>query len=303
MRKNRHWRLFGAILLGLLPLVLSGCSSALMDPKGQVGEEQRVLILTAFALMLIVVVPVIVMTLLFAWRYREGNKEASYKPDWAHSTAIEVVVWLIPCLIIVVLAGLTYLTSHSLDPMKPIEADNEKDALEIQAVSLDWKWLFIYPDQQIATVNEVAFPEDRPIHFRVTSGSVMNAFFIPALGTQIYAMAGMDANLNLIANEKGTFEGRSTNYSGAGFSGMTFESHALSDSDFKEWVQTVKDASGTLTYPKGYNALAKPSRDAPVQYYSDISEGLYGDILDRFRKAPVMAGEANESGHTDEAVE
>lgn len=241
MRKNRHWRLFGAILLGLLPLVLSGCSSALMDPKGQVGEEQRVLILTAFALMLIVVVPVIVMTLVFAWRYREGNKEASYRPDWAHSTAIEVVVWLIPCLIIVVLAILTYWTSHSLDPMKPIETDSEQDALEIQAVSLDWKWLFIYPDQQIATVNEVAFPEDRPIHFRVTSGSVMNAFFIPALGTQIYAMAGMDANLNLIANEKGTFEGRSTNYSGAGFSGMTFQSRALSESGFKEWVGTVKD--------------------------------------------------------------
>ncbi|XOZ35206.1 ubiquinol oxidase subunit II [Halomonadaceae bacterium KBTZ08] len=303
MRKNRHWRLFGAILLGLLPLVLSGCSSALMDPKGQVGEEQRVLILTAFALMLIVVVPVIVMTLVFAWRYREGNKEASYRPDWAHSTAIEVVVWLIPCLIIVVLAILTYWTSHSLDPMKPIETDSEQDALEIQAVSLDWKWLFIYPDQQIATVNEVAFPEDRPIHFRVTSGSVMNAFFIPALGTQIYAMAGMDANLNLIANEKGTFEGRSTNYSGAGFSGMTFQSRALSESGFREWVRTVKDASGTLTYPTEYNALAKPSHDAPVQYYSDISEGLYGDILDRFRKAPEMAGQAHEGGHTDEAVE
>lgn len=303
MRKNRHWRRLGAILLGLLPLVLSGCSSALMDPKGQVGEEQRVLILTAFVLMLIVVIPVIVMTLLFAWRYREGNKEASYKPDWAHSTAIEVVVWLIPCIIIVVLAILTYYTSHSLDPMEPIKADDGEEALEIQAVSLDWKWLFIYPDQQIATVNEVAFPEDRPIHFRITSGSVMNAFFIPALGSQIYAMAGMDASLNLIANEKGTYKGRSTNYSGAGFSGMTFQSHALSDSGFSDWVDEVKSASGTLTYPAGYNALAEPSHEAPVQYYSDISEGLYGDILDRFRKAPQSAGNNGKGGHTDEAVE
>ncbi|WP_148861033.1 ubiquinol oxidase subunit II [Marinobacter fonticola] len=282
MRKKSYLRALGILLTLALPLLLAGCSSALMDPKGQVGEEQRTLIITAFALMLIVVVPVIVMTLLFAYRYRRGNDEAEYKPNWAHSTAIEVVVWFIPCVIIVVLAILTYYTSHSLDPMKPIEAD--ADAMEIQAVSLDWKWLFIYPEQGIATVNEVAMPEDTPIRFRISSGSVMNSFFIPALGTQIYAMAGMDSNLHLIANEQGVYDGRSTNYSGAGFSGMTFKAHALSSEDFQAWVGKVKASPDSLSFDQGYPALAEPSRNAPVQYFSDVPSVLYDNILNSFRK-------------------
>lgn len=281
MRMKSYLRALGALLLLALPLLLSGCSSALLDPKGQVGEEQRTLIITAFVLMLIVVVPVIVMTLLFAYRYRRGNPEASYKPNWAHSTAIEVVVWFIPCVIIVVLAILTWHTSHDLDPMKPIEAD--ANAMEIQAVSLDWKWLFIYPEQGIATVNEVALPEDRPIHFRISSGSVMNAFFIPTLGSQIYAMAGMDSSLYLIAEEQGVYDGRSTNYSGAGFSGMTFQAHVLSDGDFQSWVDEVKASPDTLSYEEGYPALAEPSRNAPVQYFSNVSDALYNNILDSFR--------------------
>ncbi len=290
-----------AILSAVLPLLLSGCCSALMDPKGQVGEEQRVLIITAFVLMLIVVIPVIVMTILFAYRYREGNKDAAYTPDWAHSTAIEVVVWFIPCVIIVVLAVLTWITSHSLNPMKPIAAADGQEPIEIQAVSLDWKWLFIYPAQRVATVNEVAFPADRPIHFRISSGSVMNSFWIPELGSQIYAMAGMDSSLHLIADEQGTFPGRSTNYSGAGFSEMTFDAHALSDKAFRDWVKKVGESGQSLSFNKGYQALAEPSTDVPVQYYSDVSPDLYKNILNSFRKGMEAGGEHGESGENGKA--
>ncbi len=297
MGRKPYLRPLGALLMAALPFLISGCSSALMDPKGQVGEEQRVLIITAFALMLIVVIPVIVMTLLFAFRYRESNPDAAYKPDWGHSKAIEVVVWLIPCVIIVVLAILTWVTSHSLDPMKPIDAENEQNALEIQAVSLDWKWLFIYPEQHLASVNEVAFPANRPVHFRISSGSVMNSFWIPALGTQIYAMAGMDSNLHLIANEQGTYPGRSTNYSGAGFSGMTFDALALSEPEFERWVDEVNSSDQTLSFEDGYKELAQPSQSVPVQYYSDVSPDLYRNILNSFRE-----GKPDEHSTTEHSV-
>ncbi|MEC7729621.1 MAG: ubiquinol oxidase subunit II [Pseudomonadota bacterium] len=296
MIETRYLRALGALTVALLPLLLSGCSSALMDPKGQVGEEQRVLIITAFVLMLIVVIPVIVMTLLFAYRYRESNSEASYTPDWAHSTAIEVVVWLIPCLIIVVLAILTWITSHSLDPMRPITADNSEDAVEIQAVSLDWKWLFIYPEQGIASVNEVAFPVGKPVHFSITSGSVMNSFWIPTLGSQIYAMAGMDSGLYLISDEQGTFAGRSTNYSGAGFSEMTFDARSLSQSRFNEWVTKVQQSDDSLSFSQGYQQLAEPSVSEPVRYFSEVSPELYQNILDSFRKAEMSGGVHGENG-------
>jgi cytochrome o ubiquinol oxidase subunit II len=267
------------VLLALC-LFLAGCSSALLDPKGQIGAEQRTLILTAFGLMLIVVIPVIVMTLLFGWRYRRSNSLAKYTPDWAHSNVIEAVVWLVPCAIIAVLALLTWKTSHTLDPHKPLESDVAP--IEIQAVALDWKWLFIYPEQGIASVNEVAFPVDTPVRFRVSSGSVMNAFFIPHLGSQIYAMAGMDNDVHLIANEIGSYPGRSTNYSGAGFSGMTFEAKVTTPADFDAWVETVRGAPQTLTYPEGYEALAEPSESNPVEYFSAISPSLYESILKSF---------------------
>ncbi|MFG6136527.1 ubiquinol oxidase subunit II [Halomonas sp. B23F22_10] len=283
MNRTPPLRKLGVLLLAVLPLVLAGCSSALLDPKGQIGEEQRTLILTSFGLMQIVVIPVIVMTLLFAWRYRRSNREASYRPDWHHSNLIEAVVWFIPCVIIVFLAALTWYTSHSLDPHKPIEPTAEQqEPIEIQAVSLDWKWLFIYPEQGIATVNELAFPEDTPVRFRVTSGSVMNSFFIPRLGSQIYAMAGMDNDVHLVAEEPGVYPGRSTNYSGAGFSGMTFDAHVGSEEDFDAWVAKVRESSESLTYPAEYNELAAPSEDNEIEYFSEVSPSLYESIIKSF---------------------
>ncbi|GHC33900.1 ubiquinol oxidase subunit II [Aidingimonas halophila] len=281
MRRPHHLRVLGILLLLTLTLLLTGCSSELLDPMGQIGSEQRTLILTSFALMQIVVIPVIVMTLLFAWRYRRSNKDAAYHPEWAHNNWIEGIVWFIPCIIIIFLAGLTWYTSHSLDPHKPI-ADDPSEQMEIQAVSLDWKWLFIYPEQGIATVNEVAFPTDVPVRFRVSSGSVMNAFFIPTLGSQIYAMAGMDNDVHLIANHEGVYDGRSTNYSGAGFSGMTFDAIATSQEEFEAWVDEVRESDQTIDFPDGYNELAQPTEDHPVEYYSEVSPGMYEDIIRSF---------------------
>ena len=193
------------LLAASLPLLLAGCNLTVLDPKGMIAAEEKTLILVATGLMLLVVIPVIIMTLVFAWKYRSTNTRARYEPDWSHSNAIEAVVWLIPCLIIVVLGWITYKSTHALDPYKPIQSDVKP--ITVEAVSLDWKWLFIYPELKIATVNQLAIPANTPINFKITSDTVMNAFFIPQLGSQVYAMAGMQTKLHLIANETGVFDG------------------------------------------------------------------------------------------------
>ena len=232
MSKNRYPR-----LLGLLPLIgtllLSGCNMTLLNPKGQVGLDERNLIITATLLMLLVVVPVIVMTFLFAWKYRASNTNATYTPKWNHSTKIEIAVWAVPVLIIIALGYVTYKSTHALDPYKPLESDVKPVTIEV--VALDWKWLFIYPEQGIATVNKIVFPAHTPINFKITSDAVMNSFFIPALGGQIYAMAGMQTKLHLIANENAEMDGISANYSGAGFTGMKFKAIATTQEDFDAW--------------------------------------------------------------------
>lgn len=264
---------------GLSLLLLSGCNMALLDPKGAVGMQERSLILTALGLMLIVVIPVICMTIWFAWRYRASNKAATYKPDWSHSNKVEAVVWGIPCVIILILGTLTWVTTHNLDPRQPL--NDQVKPLEIQVVSLDWKWLFIYPEQGIATVNEISFPVDVPVHFKVTSGSVMNSFFIPQLGSQIYAMAGMRNQLNLIANEPGVYRGISANYSGHGFSGMKFNAIATSPQEFEHWVAKVKQSSLTLQMAD-YQQLTKPTMNHAVAYYGSVKPHLYDDVVALF---------------------
>ena len=273
-----------AVLLGAA--LLGGCENiSLLNPAGEVGVNARNLILTAFGLMLLVVIPVIFMTFWFAWKYRASNKSATYTPDWEHSTKIEIVVWTIPCIIIAILAALTWKSTHDLDPKKPI-VSTEK-AIQINVVAMDWKWLFIYPEQGIATVNELNFPVDVPVEFHVTSASAMNSFFIPDLGSQIYAMAGMDNKLNLIANRPGTFYGLSANYSGAGFSGMNFKATAGTRKEFDAWVAKVK-ASPTKLDANSYNELVKPSEKHPVQYFATFKPNLFVDILQGAKSgAPV----------------
>lgn len=262
------------------PLLLSGCGSALLDPKGQIGAEQKSLLLTSTGLMLIVVIPVIVMTLWFAWRYRHTNTLARYLPDWAHSNRIEAVVWAVPCVIILILGVMTWKSSHSLDPHQPLESDEAP--LEIQAVAMDWKWLFIYPEQGVAAVNEVALPVGVPVHFRVTSASVMNALFIPQLGSQIYAMTGMDNDLYLIADEAGVYAGKSTNYSGAGYSDMVFDAHATDREAFADWIAARQAAEASLD-AEAFEELAEPTRAHPVEYFGAVDGELYDYILARYQ--------------------
>ncbi|WP_322031021.1 ubiquinol oxidase subunit II [Paraburkholderia sp. J76] len=270
---------------GLL-VSLAGCSGnfAVMDPKGSVGAAEKSLILTATWAMLLVVVPVIILTLVFAWRYRASNRNATYAPKWAHSTAIEVVVWAIPAVIILFLAILTWRTSHELDPYKPLESSVKP--INVEVVALDWKWLFIYPDLGIASVNQLAVPVGTPVNFRITSDSVMNSFFIPQLGTQVYAMAGMQTRLHLIADEAGNFDGLSSNYSGKGFSDMKFRTLATSQQDFDAWVQKVKTSSTQLSMDE-YASVAKPQEKAPVQYFSTVDPKLFNNIIAKYNNGHV----------------
>jgi cytochrome o ubiquinol oxidase subunit 2 len=260
-------------------LLLSGCNMTLLDPKGQVGLDERNLIITATLLMLLVVVPVIVMTFLFAWKYRASNTDAVYTPKWSHSTKIEIAVWAVPVLIIIALGYVTYKSTHALDPYKPLESDVKPITIEV--VALDWKWMFIYPEQGIATVNKIVFPAHTPINFKVTSDSVMNSFFIPALGGQIYAMAGMQTKLHLIANQNAEMDGISANYSGAGFTGMKFKAIATSQEDFDAWVSEVKKAPKQLEKAE-YEALSKQSQNNPVELYSSVTPNLFQIIVDKY---------------------
>ncbi|CDT01058.1 Ubiquinol oxidase subunit 2 [Vibrio coralliirubri] len=259
-------------------LMLEGCNSALLDPKGSVGVQEKELIITALLLMLIVVIPVILMTIYFAYRYRESNTTAEYAPDWAHSTKIEIVVWTIPIIIIAILATITWRTTHELEPSKPLESDVKPMVIEV--VSLDWKWLFIYPEQNIATVNYVAFPKDVPVTFKLTSDNIMNAFFIPRLGSQIYAMPGMVTKLNLIANHEGDFKGFASNYSGKGFSQMKFTASALPDQvAFLNWVEKVKASPDRIEDWEQFRSLAAPSVAEPVTLFSSIPPFLFTDVV------------------------
>jgi len=273
-------RKLGYSVLTASILLLSGCEGGVLDPKGQVGIDEKYLIVVATVLMLLVVIPVIGMTLYFAWRYREGREHEIYDPKWAHSTKIEVVVWLIPIVIIAILGTLTWYSTQELDPYKPL--DHEHKPITIQVVSLNWKWLFIYPEQGIATINEVVFPKDVPVEFKITSDTTMNSFFIPQLGSQIYSMAGMTTRLNLIANEAGEFDGISANYSGAGFTGMKFKAIAKnSEQEFEQWVSAVKHSPAKLG-DQSYAQLAKPSENNPVNYYGSVDSQLFQHIVMQF---------------------
>ncbi|HGJ5875789.1 MAG TPA: ubiquinol oxidase subunit II [Arsenophonus sp.] len=281
MRLIKYKGNIGVISLLSIVFLLTGCNMVLMDPKGAIGIEQKKLILTALGLMLIVVIPVIFMAIIFARKYRATNQQSTYRPNWAHSNKIELVCWIVPIIIIIILAVITWKTTHQLDPYKPLESD--KKPITIQVISTDWKWIFVYPEKNIATVNEIAIPVGVPINFKVTAESVMNSFFIPALGGQIYAMAGMQTKLHLIANEPGTYKGFSSSYSGHGFSNMKFNVIATSNmADFDKWVQKVKASNKTLDSMAAFKELAKPSHNVPVIYFSSVKPNLYEDLILKF---------------------
>jgi cytochrome o ubiquinol oxidase subunit 2 len=269
-------------------MVLSGCHTVLMSPSGDVARQQRDLIVTSFILMMLIVVPVIIATLVFAWRYRESkHNDAPYEPDWDHSTIVELMIWSAPLLIIIALGAITWVSAHKLDPYRPLDRiapgklmPVDAKPLEVDVVALDWKWLFIYPEQNFAVVNEMAAPVDRPIHFNLTASTVMNSFFVPALAGQIYAMPGMQTTLQAVINKPGDYQGFSANYSGDGFSYMNFTFHGMSDGDFAKWVAQAKSHGGTLDHA-AYATLEAPSERNPVHYYASVAPGLYQSILNR----------------------
>lgn len=250
----------------------------LLNPRGLIAADEIHIMLTAAALMLIVVIPVIILTLIFAWRYRSSNKNATYAPEWSHNTLIEIVCWSVPCIIIGMLATITWISSHTLDPYRPLSMTS-KEPVIIEVVALDWKWLFIYPDEKIATVNFVQFPVDTPVRFLITSEGVMNSFLIPQLAGQIYAMAGMQATLNLMADKPGDYMGFSANFSGDGFNGMRFTARASSASDYRQWVEGVRRSGSPLLDMSSYKSLARPSMNNNVSYYSSLEPTLYETIL------------------------
>ncbi|MFL9842462.1 ubiquinol oxidase subunit II [Sphingomonas sp. ST-64] len=280
-------RLRPLIALALLPL-LGGCGLVVLDPAGEVARQQGNLVMISTALMLLIILPVMALTVFFAWRYRASNTEATYKPDWDHSTQLELVIWAAPLLIIICLGALTWVGTHLLDPYRPLAApkaeapgapvpDAEKP-LEVQVVALDWKWLFIYPEQGIATVNEFAAPVDRPIRFRIASSSVMNSFYIPALAGQIYAMPGMETKLHGVFNQTGAFTGFSANYSGAGFSNMRFAAKSLERDAFDAWVAQAK-GQGTPLDRATYLKLEKPSEKEPVRRFAQVEPNLFEQVV------------------------
>ena len=269
-------------------MALAGCSKAVvLNPAGDVAAQQGQLVITATLLMLVIIVPVIALTLFFAWKYRQGNTEAEYDPEWHHSTKLELVIWSVPLAIIIILGALTWVTTHKLDPYRPldrIDAQRPVPAglkpLEVQVVAMDWKWLFVYPEQGIALVNELAAPVDRPIHFKLTATSTMNAFYVPDLAGMVYAMPGMQTELHGVINKAGVFPGLASHNSGAGFSGMTFKFHGLSDAGFAQWVQQAQ-AEGKTLDKSTYLQLAKPSERDPVQRFARVDADLYDRVLNR----------------------
>jgi cytochrome o ubiquinol oxidase subunit II len=259
-------------------------SAGVLDSRGPVSAAERLILLNATGIMLVVVVPVIVLTLAFAWWYRASNKRAAYRPEWSYSGHIELVVWAIPAMVVILLAGVAWTGSHELDPARPIKSDAKP--IRIEVVSLDWKWLFIYPDRQIAAVNELVVPAATPIEFDLTSATVMNSFFVPQLGSQIYTMPGMVTRLNLLADHTGNYAGLSTNFSGDGFSDMRFVVRAVPATEFAAWLARTQ-ATGRPLDADAYSQLARPDRNASTQTYRSVDPTLFARIVQKSAPPPA----------------
>jgi cytochrome o ubiquinol oxidase subunit 2 len=252
-------------------MLLASCNDGVLDPHGPVGKAERVILYDSTAIMLAVVVPVIVLTLVFAWWFRAKNNRAQYRPDWEYSGRIEMIIWSIPALVILFLGGIAWTGSHDLEPSVSLEESTAP--LDIEVISLDWRWLFIYPNEGIASLNRLVVPAGVPLRFRLTSTTVMNSFFVPQLGSQIYTMPNMVTRLNLQADQPGTFEGLSAQFSGDGFSDMRFDLVSREMGAFEDWVNATKTQGGVLDEGT-FEELLKPARAEGAQTYGQVSEGL-----------------------------
>jgi cytochrome o ubiquinol oxidase subunit 2 len=259
-------------------LALAGCEQLIvLHPKGVVGEGTSTLLIDSFIIMVPIVVPTILAALLFGWWYRSSNKRAYFQPSFVESGKIELVTWALPLLTIMLLGSVAWIGSHELDPARPLSSDDK--TLNVQAVSLDWKWLFIYPDQNVASVNRLVIPAGVPIHFTLTSASVMNAFFVPQLASMIYTMNGMATQLNLNANEPGAFMGLSAMFSGNGFADMNFNTEAVTKADFDAWAKQTNSGAGPTLNSQAYKALSVQSMNVAPFTYSSVEPGLFDKVV------------------------
>ena len=271
----------GAVLRGVLPVVLvslAACHTAVLSPVGPVGEANRIVLLDSLMIMLAIVVPTIVAILAFAYWFRASNTRARYLPDWDYSGQLELIVWSIPALVVFFLGGIAWISSHLLDPAEPLKSKAEP--VEIQVVSLDWKWLFIYPHQSVASINRLVVPTGVPLDLRITSASVFNVFFVPRLGSMIYAMYGMTTRLNLQADRPGVYPGLSAHFSGDGFPGMAFDVHAVTRQEFTQWAAATR-SSGPVLDEAAYRKLLKQSQNVSPYTYRSVQTGLFDDIVEQ----------------------
>ena len=275
------------LLLGPLILLCVACDRAVLNPAGDVARQQRNIIYISTGLMLLIIIPVLILIVLFAWRYRKGGG-GTYDPGFDHSTSLELVIWSAPLLIIIALGALTWSSTHLLDPFRPLDpvatgpeaAAPAAPPLRIQVVAMDWKWLFIYPEQGVATVNELVLPVNRQVKFEITSTNMMNAFYAPTLAGMVYAMPGMQSQLHAVLNRPGNYEGYSANYSGAGFSDMRFRLRGVDDTAFGAWVAQTKGGDQTLDLNR-YRQLAQPSEKVPRVLFATVPGDLFQQIVER----------------------
>jgi len=273
---------FFAVAIGAAVYLLRDVSMPVLAPQGVVGEKERNLFIFTTLLGLLVVVPVFIMLFYVAWKYREDNTKAKYSPDWDKSKLIEGIWWGIPCVIILLLSVVTFYSSHELDPFRPLKS--EVKPVKIQVVALQWKWLFIYPEEQIASINDVRFPVGTPVNFEITSDAPMNSFWIPSMGGQVYAMSGMSTKLHLQSNTAGDYDGSSANISGEGFASMRFVARATKQTDFDTWVNETKRIAEPLD-GELYDALAKPSIEASSRFFTLKKADLYDTIVMKYMGA------------------
>ena len=256
--------------------------TTVLSPIGPVGAAERTILLDALAIMLAIVVPTIVATLAFAWWYRAGNTRARYLPNFQYSGQLELLVWSVPALVVLFLGGIAWISSHDLDPAQPLtwaaHAEKRVQPLEVEVVSLDWKWLFIYPEQHIASINRLVVPTTVPLHLRVTSATVMNVFFVPRLGSEIYSMSGMATQINLQADQPGTYPGLSANFSGDGFSDMRFTLESVDSEQFNTWVASAA-TSGEVLDDTAYRSLLRQTSNIQPHTYREVAPGLFNRIV------------------------
>jgi cytochrome o ubiquinol oxidase subunit II len=282
IRSRCRLRRAGCAFVVLAPaVVLGGCAGGVLQPKGPIGAATSKILLDAVGIMSVIVVPTIVALVVIGWWFRASNTRARYQPSFVYSGRLEIIVWSIPVLVIMFLGGLTWIGSHELDPFVPIASNAKDPPLEVQVISLDWKWLFIYPQQRIASVNELVVPAGTPIHFFLTSATVMNQFFVPQLGSMIATMNGMQTQLFLQADHPGNYYGLSAQYSGDGFSGMHFTVRAVAQDEFQHWVSATQQQSGPALDRNGYFDLLRESCDVEPFTYSSADPTLFSAVVKR----------------------